>query len=592
MTFENLAQTFDAIEQLSSRLAITEQLASLLQRATPHEASMITYLSLGELYPSYQAIPLNIAEKTMCNVLARVLSTTRSAIEQSLHETGDLGLVIQKSTWPVPHGQTPKTLPEVHEQLCQILAITGTGSQELKEEKMVALLLSLDQCSAKYVMRIIVGKLRLGFSDMTLLDAFSWMMTGDKSLRSVLEHAYNISADLGHIAFLLKKEGVDALANIHITPGIPIRPAAAERLNDAAEIIKKLGPCSAQPKLDGLRIQVHIWRDEEGAQRVSCFSRNLKDMSGMFPEIIHAVLLLPVETCVIEGEAIAYDATTHTYLPFQETAKRRRKYDIEEIAGDLPLQFQVFDILYLDGVSLLTKTHATRRKMLENLLASHTASSNTLRLIEEKEVETAEELETYFLNHIEQGFEGLVIKKPASHYQPGKRNFNWIKLKRQETGHLDDTIDCVILGYYAGQGKRASFGIGALLVGVYNNLKDRFETVAKIGTGLTDIEWKEVKQKCDDKKVATQPFNVICAKELVPDCWVAPEIVCSIRADEITLSPLHKAGATETKVGYALRFPRFMGYRYDKGAPDATTVKELEHLFQLQFNNKSSAQEA
>ena len=176
-----------------------------------------------------------------------------------------------------------------------------------------------------------------------------------------------------------------------------------------------------------------------------------------------------------------------------------------------------------------------------------------------------------------------MVKKPDAIYQPGKRNFNWIKFKRQEEGRLEDTIDCVILGYYAGAGKRAAFGIGSFLVGIYNKKEDCFETIAKIGTGLKDEGWKELKKKCDEIKVSAKPKNIVCAKELYPDVWVHPEIVCLIRADEITLSPLHTAGKTKEHLGYALRFPRFMGYRSDKGPEESTTIKEIKRLYEDQF---------
>src|SRR5207302_8167226 len=140
------------------------------------------------------------------------------------------------------------------------------------------------------------------------------------------------------------------------------------------------------------------------------------------------------------------------------------------------------------------------------------------------EIHSAQQLEDYFLECVESGLEGLVVKRPDATYQPGKRNFNWIKLKRQEEGHLEDTLDCVILGYYAGNGKRAHFGIGAFLVGVYNKKEDIFQTVAKIGTGLTDVEWKALKKKCDTLATEEKPKNIECAKELTPDVWVTPEI--------------------------------------------------------------------
>jgi len=241
----------------------------------------------------------------------------------------------------------------------------------------------------------------------------------------------------------------------------------------------------------------------------------------------------------------------------------------------------LFDLLYVDGQEYLTKTHAQRRKKLLSLFKN--APADTVQVIQEKKIKTAQELEDYFNQNIAAGLEGLVVKREDSVYQPGKRNFNWIKLKRQEEGHLEDTIDCVILGYYAGKGKRAAFGIGAFLVRVYNKKLDQFQTIAKIGTGLSDAEWKKLKKECDRIEVRNRPVNVVCPKELYPDVWTAPELVCIIRADEITLSPLHTAGKTEKDLGFALRFPRFMGARPDKSPEQATAVKEIKGLYKDQF---------
>ncbi len=254
------------------------------------------------------------------------------------------------------------------------------------------------------------------------------------------------------------------------------------------------------------------------------------------------------------------------------------------MATEFPLRLYVFDILYLNGKSLLGESHDERYATLQKIMP--TKGDSPVQVIEEKQIKSAKELEDCFLAAIAEGLEGIVVKRSDAIYQPGKRNFNWIKLKRQEEGHIEDTIDCVVLGYYAGSGKRATFGIGAFLVGVFNKKEDRFETVAKVGTGLTDQEWIDLKKQCDAIKRAQKPSNVICAKELYPDVWVAPDIVCQIRADEITKSPTHAAGKDGDELGLALRFPRLMGYREDKNPEDATTVAELKSMFKHQTSRK------
>ena len=592
MKFIDVAQSFDQIEKESSRLRITEMLSDLLKQATPSQASTIAYLSLGDLHPTYVGTKFNFAGKSMLKVLAKLLGVTDHTVKAKESKLGDLGLVALEIEANILK-ENALTLHQVEKELDEFALISGEGSNQEKEKKLLELFKQLDPVSIKYVVRIILGKLRLGFSDMTLLDAFSWMYAGDKSIRKELEEAYNVCVDIGLIIKILKEDGLKGIKNIGIIPGVPVRPAAAERLPDAKSIIEKLGKCVAQPKLDGFRLQVHI-NKTHSTHDVHFFSRNLQDMSEMFPDLKKAALQLNIKTLVAEGEAISYDVETGTFLPFQETVKRRRKYDIEKMAEDFPLKLYMFDVLYMNGKSYLDNTHEERRAALLKLLdEEHIAKQAVIHAIEEVEINTAKELDEYFEQNISSGLEGLVVKKTDSIYQAGKRNFNWVKLKRQESGELNDTVDCVILGYYTGKGKRAAFGIGALLVGIYNKHEDVFQTIAKIGTGLTDEEWRDQKKACDKIKIFQKPHNVQCSKELFPDIWVDPKIICMIRADEITLSPLHTAGKTDKKLGYALRFPRLMGYRPDKSATEATEIKEIDQLYKLQFNKskKSSSSE-
>ncbi|KKQ33326.1 MAG: putative DNA ligase [candidate division TM6 bacterium GW2011_GWF2_37_49] len=588
MKFIDVAIAFDEIEKESSRTKITQLLAELLKHATPNEAAIISYLSLGSLNPPYVGTQFNLASKSLIKVVAKLIDKSEPTITREIAKLGDLGLVLQQEEG-FGKNTCDYTINDINKELNNLLDISGIGSQDVKEKAVFDLLSNLDAASAKYIIRIILGKLRMGFSDMTLLDAFSWMECGDKSIRCNLEEAYNICVDIGQIIKVLKEDGVNGIKKLNITPGIPIRPAAAERLEDAESIFKKLGVCVAQPKLDGFRLQVHVDNTQK-PHLVRFFSRNLIDMSHMFPDLAHVLLELKVENIVFEGEAIAYDAETGNFLPFQATVKRKRKHDIESVLHDYPLKLYVFDLLYLNGKSYLGKTHKQRRKDFLDVLEQKTVEKHQVVLpIEEQKVESSKDLSEYFEKNISSGLEGIVVKRTDAVYQAGKRNFNWIKLKRQESGSLNDTVDCVILGYYSGHGKRASFGIGALLVGVYNKEKDIFQTVAKIGTGLTDVEWKYQKKECDKIKTHDKSHNVECAKELFPDVWVDPEIVCMIRADEITLSPLHTAGKTSKQSGYALRFPRLIGYRPDKKAAEATEVTELEHLYKLQFKKSKKA---
>jgi DNA ligase-1 len=578
MKFSIVADYFERLEQTSSRTGMTQLLAELLKKASPSEASILCNLSLGQLNPPYIGTQFNIANALMIKVVAELLDVSESTVATHARKEGDLGLVVVQGRW---RAREDLTVGQVYKALHELEQVSGSGSQEEKVKQLHALLKDLDPLSAKFVVRIVLGKLRLGFSDMTIIDALSWMESGDKSLRADLENAYNICADIGMIAQTLKEDGVGAIKKMHAIVGIPIRPAAAERMPTAKAIFEKLGHCVAQPKLDGFRLQIHLDKRHK-KPKLHFYSRNLQDMSAMFPDLVTEIEKLEVDDLICEGEAIVYDRNTGNFLPFQETVKRKRKHGIEQASQELPLQVFIFDVLYENGKDLLNKTHEERRKKLLSLFKG--LRSDVVMPIDEKEIRSAKELQEYFAATVATGLEGLVVKRPDAIYQPGKRNFNWIKLKREEGGHLEDTIDCVILGYYAGEGKRAGFGIGAFLVGVYNKKEDRFETVAKIGTGLKDHDWVELKKKCDKLKVLDKPKNVVCDKDLYPDVWTAPELVVLIRADEISQSPVHAAGSTSDELGYALRFPRFMGYRPDKSAHEATTVSEIKRLYKDQFD--------
>ncbi|MBS1986551.1 ATP-dependent DNA ligase [Candidatus Dependentiae bacterium] len=576
MNFSVVSDYFQQIESTPGRLDMTRLLAQLLSQASANEADIICNLALGQLHPPFIGTQFTLAETLMTHIVADIAQQNVDTVTQQAKKLGDLGLVIEQYA---DRTTQELTVAQVYGNLCALEEISGSGSHEEKRNKTVALLRQVDPVSAKFIVRIIIGKLRLGFSDMTIIDALSWMICGNKSLHETIESAYNLCADIGYTARLLKESGIDAIQHVAIRIGSPIRPAGAERLPSAQAIIDKMGRCVAQPKIDGFRLQIHY--DATGpTPKIHFFSRHLTDMSAMFPDLVQEIVKLGKQSFIAEGETIAYDPNTQSFLPFQETMKRRRKHDIEAKAAEFPLQIIFFDLLYLNGQDLLSTGHEQRRALLLDLVGDR---SSAMRVIEEKPIENVQALESYFLSCIAAGLEGLVVKRPHAPYQAGKRNFNWIKLKRHEMGQLEDSIDAVVLGYYAGSGKRAAFGIGAFLVGVYNKHDDSFQTLAKVGTGLKDADWIELRRRCDSLAVQQQPKNVACAPQLYPDVWVAPELVVSILAEEITQSPTHKAGSTDTTLGYALRFPRFVDYRPDKGPGEATTSDEIVRLYEDQF---------
>lgn len=578
MIFNELSQRLQMLEQESSRLKMTHQLAQLFLNLSADEVRIVANVCMGQLQPAYQSLQFGLAAKSMVKVVARVLEVTEECVQDRIKQEGDIGSVIASGMW---HIDGSLSIKDVFDRLVSLAQLSGSGSQEAKIDALVQLLQHVQPGAAKFIVRIVLSTLRLGFSDMTIIDALSWMLVGNKSLSEVIENAYNVCADIGLVAWQVKEHGLKGIERMHAIVGIPIRPAAAERLPSAQAIVDKLGECVAEPKLDGFRLQIHI--DRHGATpKIYFFSRNLTDMSAMYPDLVNALSSLPVEDAIIEGEAIAFDRNTGNFMPFQETVKRKRKHDVVATSEQLPLHVYLFDLLYLNGKPMLSKGLRERRALLREVLAHTKEAQAVIHLIQEIPIHSAQQLEEYFLLQVGAGLEGVVVKRPDASYQPGKRNFNWIKLKRLEQGHLLDTVDCVVLGYYAGEGKRANFGIGAVLVGVYDEKHDAFATIAKLGTGFSDEEWRELKKRCDAIAIKNQPKNVLCHKDLAPDVWVRPEMVVEVKADELTLSPLHSAGKTEQRNGFALRFPRFMRYRDDKKAAEATTVHEVQELYKQQ----------
>jgi DNA ligase-1 len=581
MYFSQLVASFHSVESVSSRLEMTARFAQLLDELSADEAPLAAYLALGTIRPVYKGTQFNIAEKALAPILAPLFDLDDDEALLQIKSAGDAGNFFEQR-WTGE--STCLSLQGTFDRLSQVEQVSGSGARVKKAEMLRQLLREVSPQEGKYIIRVVLGTLRLGFSDMTLIDACSWMLTGDKSHRAEIERAYNVCADIGLIVHKIKQEGLEGLKDFDVVPGVPVRPAAAERLATPQDIFDKIGTCYSQPKLDGFRLQVHLFTDDAGDKQVLFYSRNLQEKTAVFPELSDAVKRLPVKDLIIEGEAIAYDANTGSFLPFQQTAKRGRKHHSQDVADQYPLKLFVFDLLYAQGASYLAHTHEERRKALLKIIPE--GGDSVVQAIGEVVCSTAHEVESVFEEAISEGLEGVVLKKQGTVYTPGKRNFNWIKLKRKETGELDDTIDCVVLGYYLGKGKRSAFGIGALLLGLYDELSDKYFSIAKCGSGQTDDEWRAHRSLLDSYKIDHMPASVDVAPALRPDVWVSPEVVVVIRADEITRSPLHTAGASAGDSGYALRFPRFLAIRDDKSGEQATTVSEIKQLYQIQFTSQ------
>src|SRR5215472_4193863 len=570
MRFEELARYLERLEATSSRNELVRILSELYGACSPDEIEPITYLIQGRLAPFFAPVEIGLGEKLVVSAAAMAYSSPKDAVSTAYRRLGDLGVAVQSLAPQTGH--QPPPVAEVHRRLSEIAGTGGAGSLQKKLELFAGLLGELDPVSAKHLVRITTGRMRLGIGDPTVLDALSFARKGDRSLRPVLEAAYNRTSDLGLIARTLWAEGEHGVEALAVAVGRPLRSQLAERLPDPESVIRKLGLVGVQPKYDGFRVQIH-----KDGDRVSIFSRNLENMTEMFPELVAAARGLEAGSVILDGEAIAYNAASEEYLRFQETMGRRRKQGIEQFALRAPLRAFVFDAMFRDGSDLTSLPYEKRLDVVNELVHG----SETLVPAPLTTTDSAQVLTRELLDYIGSGLEGVVAKRLDSPYQAGARNFNWVKLKRNTSGQLNDTIDVVLLGYYRGRGRRAEFGAGALLAGVYDSDRDEFETITKIGTGLSDAGWREVYDRARTLEVEDRPARVNSI--LVPDVWLRPEIVAEVLADEITPSPRHTAGMSDDRPGMALRFPRIVSFRSaDKRPEDATTVREVLEMYQQQ----------
>ncbi len=557
MKFAELTEYFGKLETTSSRLEMTRILADLFGKAGADEGRIIAYLVGGKLGPKYNCPDTGMAEKQVVKALALAFGIENEVVAEAFKRKGDLGAAAEELN--SKRTDSDLSVKEVFERLLAVAGANGQGSQERKMELLGKLVKELGGAGGKYAVKIVLSKMRGGFSDMTVLDALSWMKCGDKSLRGAIEAVYNVRADLGEVVKLVKEH--EDVGKLQIKPevGMPILVARGERAKDAAEIWERLGISAAEHKLDGLRIQAHV-----DGEKINLFSRGLENVTEMYPDIVEGLRAEIKHKCILDGEMIAV-GKNGKYLPFQETVQRKRKYDILEMMQSVPLKYYTFDVLAADGESYLDKPNEERWQKLAQIVTKQ----ETIRLMPRKIVRSAEEIEEFFVKSLEEGTEGIFVKKMDAPYKSGSRDFNWIKLKSEL-----DTVDTVVMGYSAGEGKRSDFGIGEFLVGVYDKKQDKFLTITKVGSGASDEEWVNLRKLLEKNHADGKPERYAVNKMYDCDFWVNPAIVVEVKANEISVSPSHTAG-------FALRFPRMVSLR-EKSPEDATEISEIKRMFSLQ----------
>lgn len=576
MKFVKFTEYLEKLEKTTKRLEMFEILSQLFQEAKKDEVKQIVYFCEEQLLPPFYTLEMHMAESSAAKAIAAISKKSKEEVIKLYKELGDFGLVAEKLN---KKSKKDLTINEVYNKLTVMAKEEGKGSVEKKINLLTELLSHCNSKEAKYVSRFVLGRLRLGVGDPTIMDSMSKAITGDRTkLRKDIERAYNLGSDLGIVAETLFSKGEAAIRKFKVHVGSPIRMAAAERLPGPEEIIKKIGKCAVESKYDGFRLQVH-----KNSDKIEIFSRNLEKMTHMFPDIVSGIKKqINAKTAIFEGEALAFDESSRELLPFQVTIQRKRKHQVLEMSKDLPLVMFLFDILYKNGEDLTGLGYERRRK----IMSQTRKDGPTIKLSNRIITDNSKEMEDFFEEEIAKGLEGIMAKKLDGIYEAGGRGFNWIKMKRSYKGQLEDTIDVVIIGYFKGRGQRTKFGIGALLAAIYDKKKDAFTSIARIGSGLTEENWVKIRKELDKGRVLKKPTRV--ESMVIPDVWVTPKHVLTVLADEITESPMHMAAKDGDGPGLALRFPRVQGWiRQDKKPEDATSTKEVKGMFKQQRKVKA-----
>ncbi|HYB92583.1 MAG TPA: ATP-dependent DNA ligase, partial [archaeon] len=527
-------------------------------------------------------IELGVAEKLAIRAIAVAIGQPEKVIIDDYNKTGDLGTTTEKfliKRTQITLASRRLTIERVYEELDRIAHATGSGAQKIKIRLLTSLLNDATSSEAKYIIRMVTGRLRIGVADMTILDALAIAYGGGKEFREEIERAYNLTSDLGYVAETVAAKGLDATKHFSITVGKPVRPMLAERLSNAHDILAKLGgKGAAEYKYDGLRIQAHILPNA-----IQLFSRRIENITSQFPDVVKALKeAVAAKSAIVEGECVAVDPNTGEMMPFQMVSQRRgRKYEIEETAKEIPVTVFLFDVLYADERDYTVKPYPERREELKKIVKL----TERVKISEQIVTNNAEELDQYMEKAITDGCEGLMLKDigPESFYAAGARGFKWIKFKREYKSEMADTVDLVAVGAFAGRGRRAG-SYGALLMAAYDPDSDTFKTVCKLGSGFTDEDLADMPKTFEQYTISHRHARV--DSRIEADVWFTPAIVMEIIGAELTLSPSHTSALDTVRkgAGLAIRFPRFAGkWRKDKAPEDATTVKEIKEMYKNQL---------
>lgn len=564
MKYKKFAEACQKLEDTSSYLEKNSIIADLLRETPSGDLEMVVPLLLGRITPAYVSQETGIGLQQLKKAVGRATGYSAGDIEDLMEELGDLGKVAEKLTEEkrqMTLAEETLTVRKVFQNLRELPEITGEGSVDRKIGSVSELLSAASPEEAKFVVRTVLGDLRIGVAEGRLRDAIAEAF--DVSPDSV-EHAYMLTTDYGKVARAVVEEGEEGLAELDLSVGHPVNPMLAQRSGSVEEVLERMGGRAAfETKLDGIRIQLHRNGDE-----IFLFTRRMEDYTDMFPDLEAAAKdSLGSERAIVDGELVAINKETGRPMPFQEVLRRRRKYDIDEVAEEIPVHIYLFDVLLSGERTILEDPLEKRREELEKIVDQ----GERIKLVEQRILEDPEEIEAFRKDAISRGHEGLLAKNLDSSYRAGRREFAWLKLKAEV-----ETLDLAVVGAFAGKGDRAGT-FGSYLLAARDPETDRLKTVSRVGSGFTDEELEDLTEKFGELRTGSKPSNLDA--EIEPDYWFKPQEVFEINYEEIQKSP-----AEAHTSGYGLRFPRYVRTREDVDASSADTLEDVKRLFDKQGN--------
>ncbi|PKK71563.1 ATP-dependent DNA ligase [Rhizophagus irregularis] len=613
--YAGLCKTFEAIESTTKRLEIQEYLTSFFKHTielSPGNLLETLYLCLNRVCPEYENVELGIGESLLIKAIAEVTGRTTHKVKNELAKVGDLGKVArdsknsQKSISSM-FGNRDKllTVPKVFNSMKKIAFLTGHSSQDLKIKEIQNLLISCRDEEPKFLTRSLEGKLRIGLAEQTVLIclAQAFVMT-DKEYEKLakakkteelnnaiktIKSVYSELPSYDKIVPALLKGGIKNLReHCKLTPGIPLKPMLAHPTKSITDVLDSVEghKFTCEFKYDGERGQIH--RLEDGTTKI--FSRNLEDNTVKYPDIIERISKAAktnTKSYVLDCEVVAWDLEKHILLPFQVLSTRKRK-DVKEAEIKVSVCLFAFDLLYLNGESLLKKSLEERRKLMND---SFQEIEDEFSFVQNINATNIEEIQSYLDESIKANCEGLMVKildGLESTYEPSKRSRNWLKLKKDYLSGVGDSLDLVVVGAFYGRGKRTNV-YGAFLLACYDPEHEEYQTICKIGTGFSDSDLETHFNYLKEKETSEPKSYFNYDKGTKPDVWFEPCQVWEVKAADLSISPIYKAAIgqiSEASKGVSLRFPRFIRIREDKKPEDATTSEQVAELFQNQYNNK------